>query len=210
MPRKPLAALAASVFALVVAGLALAHGGGPGSVQAASATFDAATVANLHSDTCTGADGTYTRTEATYTGTATSSDARLNGTLTVRARTFYNADTSLGVVEGHFRVENADGHTDGKFVAVDSGGTLDGWLGGRAHGPHAGLLGGFTATFDPTTGFDGGQLGTGSSTNAAVFASGHCGGDDDEQGSGNGQEHQKGQKHHQHSKHGKHKRNGKR
>jgi len=206
MPRKPLAALAASVSALVVAGFALAHGGGPGSVQAASATFDAATVTDLHSGTCTGADGTYTRTKATYTGTATSSDARLNGTLTVRAKTFYNADTNLGVVEGHFRVENADGHTNGKFVAVDTNGTLDGWLGGRAHGPHAGLLGGFSATFDPTAGFSGGQLGTGSSTNSAVFVSGHCGGDD-EQGSGDGQKHQKHQKH---TKHGKHKRNGKR
>ncbi len=204
MPRKPLAALAASVSALVVAGFALAHGGGPGSVQAASATFDAATVTDLHSGTCTGADGTYTRTKATYTGNATSSDARLNGTLTVRAKTFYNADTNLGVVEGQFRVENADGHTNGKFVAVDTHGTLDGWLGGRAHGPHAGLFGGFSATFDPTAGFSGGQLGTGSSTNAAVFVSGHCGGDDDEQGSGDGQKHQK------HTKHGKHKRNGKR
>jgi hypothetical protein len=203
MPRKPLVALAASVFALVVAGLALAHGGGPGSVQAVSATFDAATVSDLHAGTCTGADGTYTRPNATYTGTATSSDARLNGTLTVRARTFYNATTTLGVVEGHFRVENADGHTDGKFVAVDTNGTLDGFLGGRAHGPHAGLLGGFTATFDPAAGFSGGQLGTGSPTNAAVFVSGHCGGDD-EQGSGDGQ------KQHQHGKHGKHRRNGKR
>ena len=47
-----------------------------------------------------------------------------------------------------------------------------------------------------------GQLGTGSSTNAAVFVSGHCGRDDG-QGSG-------GQKHHQHSKQGKHRKNGKR
>ena len=187
MPRKPLAALAASVSALVVAGIGLAHGG-PGSVQAASATFDAATVTDLHSGTCTGADGTYTRTKATYTGNATSTDARLNGTLTVRAKTFYNADTNLGVVD----------------VAVDTNGTLDGWLGGRAHGPHAGRVGSFSATFDPTAGFSGGQLGTGSSTNSAIFASGHCGGDDDEQGSGDGQKHQK------HTKHGKHKRNGKR
>ena len=198
MPRKPLAALAASVSALVVAGIGLAHGG-PGSVQAASATFDAATVTDLHSGTCTGADGTYTRTKATYTGNATSSDARLNGTLTVRARTFYNADTNLGVVEGQFRVENADGHTNGKFVAVDTNGTLDGWLGGRAHGPHAGLLGGFTATFDPTAGFSGGQLGTGTSNSAAVFVSGRCSGGDD--GSGDSQ------KTHKHGKHG---RNGKR
>jgi hypothetical protein len=202
MPRKPLAALAASVSALVVAGLALAHGGGPGSVQATSATFDAAAVADLHSGTCAGADGTYTRTKATYTGTSTSSDPRLDGTFTVRAKTVYNADTSLGVVQGHFRVDNADGQTNGKFVAVDTNSTLDGWVGGRAHGPHAGLVGSFTATFDPATGFTGGQLGTGSSSNTAVFVSGKCGGDDQSSGDG--------YKQHQHSKLGKHKRNGKR
>ncbi|HEY6835801.1 MAG TPA: hypothetical protein VI142_04945 [Gaiellaceae bacterium] len=204
MPRKPLAVLAASVSALAVAGLALAHGGGPGSVQAASATFDAATVTDLHSGTCTGADGTYTRTRATYTGNSTSSDARLNGTLTVKARTLYNSTTGLGVVQGRFRVDNADGHTAGKFMAVDTSGSLDGFVGGWSMGSHAGLVGSLTATFDPATGFNGGQLGTGSSTNAAVFVSGRCGGGDD-QGSGEGHN-----QHHQHGNQGKHRRNGKR
>jgi hypothetical protein len=201
MPRKPLAVLAASVSALAVAGIGLAHGG-PGSVQAALATFDAATVTDLHSGTCAGADGTYTRTKATYTGNSLSPDARLNGTLTVKARTFYNSTTGLGVVQGRFRVDNADGHTAGKFMAVDTAGSLDGFVGGWSMGAHAGLVGSLTATFDPATGFSEGQLGTGSSTNAAVFVSGHCGGDD---GDGSG-----GQKHHQHSKHGKHRKNGKR
>jgi hypothetical protein len=203
MPRTPLAVLAASVSALAVAGFALAHGGGPGSVQAASATFDAATVTDLHSGTCTGADGTYTRTKATYTGTSLSTDARLDGTLTVKVLTLYNSTTGLGVVQGRFRVDNADGHTAGKFTAVDTSGSLDGFVGGWSMGPHAGLVGSLTATFDPVTGFSEGQLGTGSSNNAAVFVSGHCGGDDG-QGSGDGH------KHHQHSKHGKHNRNGKR
>lgn len=198
MPRKPLAVLAASVSALAVAGLALAHGGGPGSVQAASATFDAATVTDLHSGTCTGADGTYTRTKATYTGNSVSSDARLNGTLTVKARTLYNSTTGLGVVQGRFRVDNADGHTAGKFMAVDTAGSLDGFVGGWSMGPHAGLVGSLTATFDPATGFSEGQLGTGSSTNAAVFVSGRCGRDDGV-GSGGG-----------HDQNGKHGRNGKR
>jgi hypothetical protein len=200
MHRTPLAVLAASVSALAVAGFALAHGGGPGSVQAASATFDAATVTNLHSGTCTGSDGTYTRTNATYTGNSVSSDARLNGTLTVKARTFYNSTTGLGVVQGKFRVDNADGHTAGKFMAVDTGGSLDGFVGGWSMGSHAGLVGSLTATFDPATGFNGGQLGTGSSTNAAVFVSGHCGGNDEGHGSGG----------HNHHQHGKHRKNGKR
>ena len=181
MPRKPLAAIAASaITVLVAAGLALAHGGGPASIQATSAIFDATTVSNLKSDTCTGADGTYTRTRATYTGNAVSTDANLNGTLTLRANTVYNADTTLGVVDGKFRVETATGHTDGHFRAVDTNGTLAGWAEGHSkkEGPpdqHLQLLGALSVTtFDAATGFNGGQLGAGSSTNTAVFVSGHC------------------------------------
>ena len=124
MHRKPLAAIAAALSVLALAGMAFAHGGGPSSVQATSATFVATTVADSKSDTCTGADGTYTRTRATYTGTATSTDARLAGAMELRATTVYNATTNLGVVDGHFRVQTATGHTDGRFRAVDTGGSL--------------------------------------------------------------------------------------
>jgi hypothetical protein len=170
MHRKPLAALAAALSVLALAGIAFAHGGGPSSVQATSATFLATTVADSKSDTCTGADGTYTRTRATYSGTATSTDARLNGPLTVRATTFYNADTKLGVVAGHFRV----GTTHGVFRAVDSGGTLAGFANGKAHGWSGKLVANLSATFDPATGFADGSLGGGSAPDTAVFVSGHC------------------------------------
>ena len=79
MHRKPLAALAAALSVLALAGIAFAHGGSPSSIQATSATFMATTVADSKSDTCTGTDGTYTRTRARYTGMATSTDARLSG-----------------------------------------------------------------------------------------------------------------------------------
>jgi hypothetical protein len=179
MPRKPLAAVAASVVTvLAAAGLALAHGGAPSSVQATSATFDATTVSHLKSGTCTGADGTYTLTNATYTGTSTSTDANLSGTLTVHAKTVYNADTSLGVVDGNFRVQTASGHTDGHFKAVDTGGSLAGATDGHAETgtphQHLQLLGTVSGTFDPATGLSGVQLGSGTSNGAAVFVAGHC------------------------------------
>jgi len=170
MHRKPLAALAAALSVFVVAGLAFAHGGGPSSAQATSATFDAGTVSELKTDTCTGADGTYTRTRATYTGTATSTDARLNGPMTVRATTVYNGDTKLGVVGGHFRV----GDTRGVFQAVDTDGTLAGFANGKSKSPRSGLLANLSATFDPATGFADAQLGGGSAPDTAVFVSGHC------------------------------------
>ena len=106
MSRKPLAALAASVTVLVAAGVALAHGGGPATTQSVSAAFDATTVSKLTSRTCTGGDGSYTMTKATYTGTATSTDARFAGTVTVKAHTLYNTDTNLGTVDGRFRIES--------------------------------------------------------------------------------------------------------
>jgi hypothetical protein len=176
MHRKPLAAFAAGLSVLAVAGIAFAHGGAPSSIQSTSATFDAGTVSDLKSDSCTGADGTYVRTRAKYTGTATSSDARLNGPLVVRASTVYNTTTNLGVVDGRYRVTTASGHTDGHFRAVDTNGSLAGFADGRskANDVHANLLANVSATFDPTTGFSQGKLGDGSSTDTAVFVSGRC------------------------------------
>jgi hypothetical protein len=200
MIRKPLAALVATVAVLVAAGIAFAHGGGPGSIQTASATFDATTVSNAETGSCTGSDGTYTRTKATYTGTSTSTDARLNGTLTVRARTYYNATTNLGLVQGRFRVENADGRTEGEFVGVDDNGALSGFVSGHGHEGWAHLMGPLSASFDPTTGFQGGQLGTGATAGDAVFVSGRCT-DDGESGGGH-------DGHGGHSKTGRHGRHG--
>jgi len=209
MSRKPLAVLAASVTILVAAGVALAHDGGPGTMQSVSAGFDATTVSNLESRTCTGGDGSYTMTKATYTGAATSDDARLNGTVTVKAHTLYNTTTNLGVVDGKFRVEGTSGRSEGHFRAVDNNGTLTGWTDGHVGDPHAKLLGTLAATFDPATGFQGAQLGTGSPAGAALLVSGHC----QDSGDDNGGHGDNGHKSHgskgkagKHGKHGKHKR----
>jgi len=206
MHRKPLAAIAAALSVLVLAGMAFAHGGGPSSVQATSATFVATTVADSKSDSCTGADGTYTRTRAMYSGTATSTDARLSGPMTVRATTVYNATTKLGVVSGQFRV----GTTHGAFQAVDTDGTLAGFANGKAHGHDGRLVANLSATFDPATGFaDGSSFGGGSAPDTAVFVSGECPGHHSHEGatgaSGpSGPTGATGPHHGKHGKHGKH------
>jgi hypothetical protein len=207
MYRKPLAALAAALSVFALAGYAFAHDGGPNSVQATSATFIATTVADSRSDTCTGADGTYARTRATYSGTATSTDARLNGPMTVRATTLYNATTNLGVVSGRFRV----GDTKGDFQAVDTNGSLAGFAEGKAKGPRGMLLANLSATFDPTTGFADAQLGGGAAPDTAVFVSGKCHDEHGETGAtgatgptGETGHHAKHHKHHKHHKRHKH------
>jgi hypothetical protein len=176
MHRKSLAACAAALSVLALAGIAFAHGGSASSIQATSATFMATTVADTKSDSCTGTDGTYTRTRAKYTGTATSTDARLSGAMELRATTVYNATTMLGVVDGKYRIKTTSGHTDGRFRAVDTDGSLAGFADGNVAKaePHAKLLANLSATFDPATGFAAGNLGTGSSTDTAVFVSGQC------------------------------------
>ena len=176
MPRKPLAALAASIAALALAGFAVAHDESPATTQPVMATFDAATVSHLETSTCTGADGTYAQTKATYTGTSTSADPRLAGALKIDAKTVYNTTTNLGHVEGKFSVESATGKTKGKFTAVDTAGALAGFADGNAKDPKAKLLANFSANFDPATGFSTGLLGSGSSPDTAIFAAGSCGG----------------------------------
>ena len=176
MHHKPLAAFAAALSVLALAGIAFAHGGSPSSIQATSATFMATTVSDSKTDTCTGTDGSYTRTRARYTGTAMSTDARLPGAVEVRATTVFNATTKLGVVDGKFRIKTTTGHTDGHFRAVDTDGSLAGFADGNAAkgAPHAKLLANLSATFDPATGFSAAQLGGGSEPDTAVFVSGNC------------------------------------
>jgi len=175
MLRKPLAVLAATAFLLGAAGLAFARGGTPDSLTPVTATFDAATVSHLRSSSCEGRGGTYTRTRATYTGTATSNDARWDGPLTVHALSVYNSDTGLGYVVGRYSVATELGPTFGWFQAANTNGSLTGFTDAFMKEPKAWLMGSLSATFDAATGFSEGQLGTGNPNGAAVLASGRCG-----------------------------------
>ena len=211
MSRKPLAALAALVASLATVGVALAHDGGHGSIQAVTATFAATNVSQLESATCTAADGTYRRTNATYTGTATSADPRLNGELTVHVKSLYNTTTNVGAAMGGFLVQNESGQTEAHFRAVLSNGTLTGFVEGE--GDSAKLLGTVSASYDPETGLTDGQLGARTLDGSAVFASPPCS-DDPPEGEkpppppphddgGAPPKHGKKGKHGKHGKHGR-------
>ena len=124
MSRKRLLLLAPlAVAALAATGMALASQGGP-SAQAASATFSATTVSQARLTTCSiNNSDTFAATIATYTGTATSSDARLNGTIRIRATSLVDTNNGLGRVVGVFRIRNANGvGAHGSLFEIDYAG----------------------------------------------------------------------------------------
>ena len=86
--------------ALIATGIAAAHSQWTQSTQAAAADFTATTVSQSRSNTCTGSDGTYQDTTATYTGTSTSSNSQLNGSLEIRAHSVVNTTEQLGWLDG--------------------------------------------------------------------------------------------------------------
>jgi hypothetical protein len=152
--------------------------------------FLATGLKHLTTTTCTGADGVYAVTHATYTGTATSADPRLDGTLRVQVKSVVNTTTNLGFLRGTFHVRDVGGGSaNGTLVGVLSGGTLQGFATGDLRGPHpaagmphparAELLGSVTASFTPAGGFTAGSLGVGPATDTAIALTGSCPGGDD-------------------------------
>lgn len=174
MSRKKLVLLALPVVAaLAAAGVATAGSSHP-AVQAASATFAATTVSHSHQATCSKNGGdTYERTTATYTGTATSADARLDGTLTIRAHSLVDTTTGLGRVSGVLRVVGANGsRARAVFRAAVAGGKATGLARGIVQHPFGRLLASFASDFSPTGGFSSGALGSGSAANIGVVSLG--------------------------------------
>ncbi len=164
---RQLFVLAATCCALIGAGAAYAHDGGGGlAVKSVGATFTATTASNVRSSTCTGTDGgTYTDTRATYAGTASSSEATLNGPLTITATSFINTTSGVGYVDGKIAVASSSGTTNADFDAVYSNGTVTGFAKGNGHS--VALLANVSAGFNPTGGFTSGQIG-GSAGGAAI------------------------------------------
>ena len=163
------------VAALAAAGVALAAVSS--GAHAASATFAATTVSKSKLVTCSVNGGdTFASTIATYTGTASSSDARLDGALTIRAQSLVDATTGLGRVTGDFRIANASGDvtTHGSIDAALDNGQASGLLSARMSDPDGRLVATLSAPFDPATGFASGSLGTGSVNGSGVVLSGAC------------------------------------
>jgi hypothetical protein len=177
MSRKRLLLLAApAVAAFAAAGVALAGSGGP-EASAASATFSATTVSNARLTTCTVDSGdTFATTIATYTGTSTSSDARLNGTFTVRATSLVDTNNGLGRVVGIFRIKNENGlGAHGAINAAVADGDAKGSAVAGLRDPRGRLFATLSSPFDPAAGFGSGSpgsIGTGTSAGSGVVVSG--------------------------------------
>ena len=176
MSRKRLVATALiGAAALSAAGVAAAGHLRAQATQQVQATFDAGTVARSHSTTCTGADGTYSRTEATYTGAASSTDAQLNGTIGIHAHSVVDTASGLGWIHGTFWIKGSSGGAHGVLDGAIAGGNVTGTLVGQTTHPWGRLVASLGSSFASATGFAGGGIGTGASTPAAVvFTHGVC------------------------------------
>ena len=161
------AGLAVAAAAFVGGGVAWATHGSQ-STQAAAADFNAGSVSQIRSNTCVGSDGTYQDTTATYTGTATSSDPRLNGPVEIRARSVVNTTEGLGWLDGTLRVRGSSGNASASFRASIANGNVVGLANGNGSGG-AKLVASFSSAFTQNAGFQSGHLGSGSATNSGVF-----------------------------------------
>jgi hypothetical protein len=177
--RRVLVAVAAAI-ALAAAGIAMADQS-PGTTTLVSATFYANTVGPTQSQSCTGANNnTYTVTDASYTGTASSADSRLTGPLTISVQSVYDSTTNVGSLTGGLEIDGTSASQPSRFraalTAVDVNGTVQGYLIGDAAG--ARFIGSFSSTFSATGGFSSssspGTIGSGSGTNTAIITSGSC------------------------------------
>ena len=162
--------------ALVFAGIAGADHGGGLKTQAVSSTITATTIVAPKTATCVGADGTYEVSSATYTGTSTSADPRLNGPVQIRVFSKFNTTTKLGRLTGRLSIRGGGGSesAEGMLTAVNVNGQLTWWLTGHVHSSEARLFASFSSAFTRTGGFTSGQLGTGSLTGAGIVFSGSC------------------------------------
>lgn len=161
--------------ALIFASIAIASHG-HASTKPVTATFAATSVPDRKTETCTGADGSYEITHAKYTGTSTSADRRLNGTIELHVTSVYNTTKNLGRLDAKVHVRSAAGadKAEGNLHAVNTRGQLQGLLSGSVHDPAARLLANVSAAFTSTGGFTSGQLGTGTAANTAIVYQSGC------------------------------------
>ena len=174
------ALLAGSALVVVsVAGAAIAASF-PASTSAVSASFTATTVTNKNVSTCTGADGTYEYTQATYAGTATSTDPHLSGPITLDVSSVYNTNKNLGWISAGVQVASSTpgDNTFAKLSGVNANGTVQGFMtsgnGGREHGGGTTLFANVTGSFTGAGGFTAGSIGTGTATDTAIITMGSC------------------------------------
>jgi len=147
-------------------------------VTATSASFNANTVAHEVQKTCTvsGSSDTFQFTRATYTGTASSTDARLSGPITVRAISLVDTTTGVGGLVGAYRIHGAgEAGSAGKISAAISGTQAVGAVRGHVVAPGGQLFASFGSGFTASGGFSNALVGSGSSNGAVVgLSQGAC------------------------------------
>jgi hypothetical protein len=157
------------LVALVATSYAIADGiEGAKSATAVTGTFAAAET-SAATRSCTSSTGkTIVVTDGRYKGAASGSPD-LTGDITLRARSVINTTDGVGVVEGRFSIDVADGrNTEARYTAVYDHGTIAGLAVGRAHQPNAKLIANLSATFSAASGFTGGKLGGATAGGSAV------------------------------------------
>jgi hypothetical protein len=172
----------AAVVALAAAGIAIAGLGAPAGTSLVSATFFANTLVRSHSDACTPAApaDAFTSTDAVFTGTASSSDPRLAGPITIHVKSVYDSTKNVGSLKGDVDIQTSTtppGRFDARLTAVNVNGAVQGWLDGNL-GDGSRFAGSFSAAFSPTGGFSSsgtpGTIGSGTGTNTAIVWNGNC------------------------------------
>jgi hypothetical protein len=142
-----------------------------GGVIGVSATFNATNVVKSVQKSCkvNGGD-TYTYTRATYSGTATSADARLNGPIKIHAQSMVDDTTGIGAVIGDYRIDGANAAgAFGRIEASLSTGQMSGAVRGHAFKPWGELFAGLNGGFTASGGFSSANIGTGSGTATGVL-----------------------------------------
>lgn len=175
--RLRVAAAGAALAAFTSSAVAIAQTG-PASSTLVSATFSADTSISSYTQTCTASDGNaLTITEATYSGTASSSTAMLDGPLTISVRSVYDGTTSAGVVSGSLTIGSSPSSSSffGTLRGVDANGSLQGILAGSGSGTQ--LLGNFSVSYSGS-GFGSsaspGTIGTGAGSDTAIALGPGC------------------------------------
>jgi hypothetical protein len=176
MNMRKVVLITAAIVALVGAGIAAAWDGSDSkAVKSVDATFTATSASVVKTSTCTGADGTYALTKASYTGTATSSEPTLNGPISLDTQSVVNTTTGFGTLSANVQIGTHPNATSAQFDAVVSGGNAVGLANGQAQGPHNQLLANVSAAYSATGGFTNGFIGHGASGGDGVeVAPGGC------------------------------------
>ena len=177
------AVILTALFMLIGASSAIAQGNRP-RTKAVTGIFSGSPT-NARQRTCTGADGPYLEIRGQFSGTITSSDPRLTGTLEFMAEpALVNLATGLGTFTGRFRVSNPNTGqqtAQGQFYTVVTEGSLNhgfalATLMNNAGGPADNLFAQFESTLDASLNVSGEVGGVGDPRTPAVIQGGQCAG----------------------------------